>query len=387
MEMNMKEIGKEIRTFRKANRLTQRDIADQLGVSTTQVSLFERGAAYPKPEQLQILSEFTGISFGSELESERTAEVLEVAAPATVAAATVLKEEPSRESSKAASCIPFHSVTRNWNNIYKERAAEAFCRGADFTDVFNPYTVLMPRANSYDGMIVGPDIPCCTPDGTELYVQSMYIPANGYRKWIHKVYPDAIIQEGEITRTMHENRVYLETTVNMYKTPEDSHPATGRGISEVKILPEKRVDYETCVAYAKANAIKNLAKNLFIGIDLNWQDPAVQLALDTFVAFKREDGQTNFAPYYGPVLNMQTKEILREAVREDWEEQYQKVCESKSGTIGSVISAGAEPDNFLETNAPKIAPEKTVDADETSIERPRNFRSAIQEHNRRIAGN
>lgn len=60
--MNPQHTGKKIAELRKGKSLTQRDVADQLHVSVSAVSKWERGLNYPDLSLMEPLSQFLGIS-------------------------------------------------------------------------------------------------------------------------------------------------------------------------------------------------------------------------------------------------------------------------------------------------------------------------------------
>jgi len=68
--MNSKKIGDYIYLLRKAKNLTQKDLADQLGVTDKAVSKWERGAGYPDISILRPLSDVLGTSINELLEGE-----------------------------------------------------------------------------------------------------------------------------------------------------------------------------------------------------------------------------------------------------------------------------------------------------------------------------
>jgi transcriptional regulator with XRE-family HTH domain len=68
--MNNKKIGEFISSLRKSNNLTQKDLADQLGVTDKAVSKWERGAGYPDISMLKPLADILGTSVTELLEGE-----------------------------------------------------------------------------------------------------------------------------------------------------------------------------------------------------------------------------------------------------------------------------------------------------------------------------
>ncbi len=68
--MDNKKIGEFISTLRKSNNLTQKDLADQLGITDKAVSKWERGAGYPDISMLRPLADILGTSVSELLEGE-----------------------------------------------------------------------------------------------------------------------------------------------------------------------------------------------------------------------------------------------------------------------------------------------------------------------------
>jgi transcriptional regulator with XRE-family HTH domain len=68
--MDSKKIGDYISTLRRKRNLTQKDLADQLGVTDKAVSKWERGAGYPDISLLKPLAEILGTSVNELLEGE-----------------------------------------------------------------------------------------------------------------------------------------------------------------------------------------------------------------------------------------------------------------------------------------------------------------------------
>jgi len=74
--MNNKKIGEYISTLRKNNNLTQRELADKLGVTDKAISKWECGAGYPDISMLKPLSDVLGITVNELLEGENRNEVI-----------------------------------------------------------------------------------------------------------------------------------------------------------------------------------------------------------------------------------------------------------------------------------------------------------------------
>ncbi|MHB8128386.1 MAG: helix-turn-helix domain-containing protein [Mobilitalea sp.] len=68
--MDNKKIGDFITSLRKNKNMTQRDLADQLGVTDKAVSKWERGAGYPDIAMLKPLADALGTSVNELLEGE-----------------------------------------------------------------------------------------------------------------------------------------------------------------------------------------------------------------------------------------------------------------------------------------------------------------------------
>lgn len=68
--MDNKKIGEYISTLRKKKSLTQKDLADKLGITDKAVSKWERGAGYPDISMLRPLAEILGTSVNELLEGE-----------------------------------------------------------------------------------------------------------------------------------------------------------------------------------------------------------------------------------------------------------------------------------------------------------------------------
>ncbi len=70
--MDNKKIGEFISTLRKSKNLTQKELADQLGITDKAVSKWERGAGYPDISMLRPLAEILGTTVNELLEGEAT---------------------------------------------------------------------------------------------------------------------------------------------------------------------------------------------------------------------------------------------------------------------------------------------------------------------------
>lgn len=80
--MTSKDCGKFISELRKANNLTQRDLAENLNVSDKAVSRWETGKGFPDVNSLLALSEFFGVSVnellaGKQIEEENLTDIAE----------------------------------------------------------------------------------------------------------------------------------------------------------------------------------------------------------------------------------------------------------------------------------------------------------------------
>ena len=87
--MDVKKIGRFIAENRKAKKLTQKELAEKLGVSDKTVSRWENGNYMPDLSLLQPLSEELGISLnellsGEYIEQEHAAEKAEVSLASTL---------------------------------------------------------------------------------------------------------------------------------------------------------------------------------------------------------------------------------------------------------------------------------------------------------------
>lgn len=62
MEMSKKEFGERIKMYREQNNMTQKELADGLGLSQSAVAKYENGERLVKLEFIQKLSNFFGIT-------------------------------------------------------------------------------------------------------------------------------------------------------------------------------------------------------------------------------------------------------------------------------------------------------------------------------------
>ena len=63
--MNLKKIGKLLCNLRKSKGMTQKQVADKLGVLPKTVSKWETGHGFPEPSLISGLSEILGVSLSS----------------------------------------------------------------------------------------------------------------------------------------------------------------------------------------------------------------------------------------------------------------------------------------------------------------------------------
>jgi transcriptional regulator with XRE-family HTH domain len=68
--MDNKKMGEFISTLRKSRNLTQRDLANQLGITDKAVSKWERGAGYPDISMLRPIADILGTTVNELLEGE-----------------------------------------------------------------------------------------------------------------------------------------------------------------------------------------------------------------------------------------------------------------------------------------------------------------------------
>lgn len=73
--MDNKKTGEFISNLRKSRNLTQKDLADQLGITDKAVSKWERGAGYPDISMLRPLATILGTTVNELLEGEASTEV------------------------------------------------------------------------------------------------------------------------------------------------------------------------------------------------------------------------------------------------------------------------------------------------------------------------
>ncbi len=57
-----KELGKNIQTYRKLNKITQEKLAEMVGVEVNSISSIETGKYFPSPENLLKISKALNIS-------------------------------------------------------------------------------------------------------------------------------------------------------------------------------------------------------------------------------------------------------------------------------------------------------------------------------------
>ena len=62
MEMSKKEFGERIKMYREQNNMTQKELANGLGLSQSAVAKYEKGERLVKLEFIQKLSNFFGIA-------------------------------------------------------------------------------------------------------------------------------------------------------------------------------------------------------------------------------------------------------------------------------------------------------------------------------------
>ncbi len=55
-------MGKKIKALRRLKRVTQQSLADNIGISVSQLSCIERGSKFPKQEVIMRISDYLGIS-------------------------------------------------------------------------------------------------------------------------------------------------------------------------------------------------------------------------------------------------------------------------------------------------------------------------------------
>src|SRR5215510_3992866 len=68
---DMKKVGRQIAQLRKANKITQMKLADQLGVSFQAISNWERGETMPDISKLPELAEIFNVSIDEILGNEK----------------------------------------------------------------------------------------------------------------------------------------------------------------------------------------------------------------------------------------------------------------------------------------------------------------------------
>lgn len=62
MIFNATDFGEKVKYFRQINNLSQKEVADYLGVSTAQISDIEKGKSSPSLKRAVLLSDFLGVS-------------------------------------------------------------------------------------------------------------------------------------------------------------------------------------------------------------------------------------------------------------------------------------------------------------------------------------
>ena len=72
------KIGENIKLYRRANNITQEELADMLGISCQSISRWERGICYPELELIPEIAEILGVSVDSLLGADVVIEKKEV---------------------------------------------------------------------------------------------------------------------------------------------------------------------------------------------------------------------------------------------------------------------------------------------------------------------
>ena len=93
MQFNMKKIGRKIADLRKAQNLTQMNLADQMGISYQAVSNWERGETMPDISKLPELAAIFDCSIDDILGSPRASEVVEYVTGGNAPAEAITGEE------------------------------------------------------------------------------------------------------------------------------------------------------------------------------------------------------------------------------------------------------------------------------------------------------
>lgn len=76
MLLDRKTVGAKIAAWRKENKISQAQLAEQIGVNRTTLSLWESGKQLPQPTQLETLAKYMGIPAESLSVSRKSAKTL-----------------------------------------------------------------------------------------------------------------------------------------------------------------------------------------------------------------------------------------------------------------------------------------------------------------------
>ena len=278
--MEENQVGKNIRFFRKTANLTQRELAEKLGIGYSVVSKYESGAITPPEEKLAAIAKIFDVSEETLLGDE---------SPAAKEAANSGQAKKEQQEVKEKK----EEVISKGKEAPK---ASSFSKDAAFCETFRPESFLKRKMSSYRGMIINGCI--CTGGNIPLYVPAMYLPIEAYRSWLRAVYPEYSIAEKPFAVNSFGEDRYITAEVQIFRVPGDPSPFTAVGIARV----DPKRSFANNVKFARADAIKRAMVNQGFGDGLNWE--AIQKDLPVFTGTNLdEDGNPHaFMEYVGEVI-------------------------------------------------------------------------------------
>ena len=311
---------KTLKEMRKEKGLTQKQLADAIGIHVNFISKWERGETAPTAEELEALRR--ELSLGEDTTLICCATHVEEATTETAETTEVEKKEKEKTAEK-----------KKIKKAEKEtKKISDFAKNALYTENFDPIEVVKKSEHSFVELLFEGKGTHAIVNGNPVpvVINHFYIPTSGYKKWLRHAMPDAAIttdsvdeivvhggsMDGHKTSAADSNaeeRDYLTSLApNEHAYMKVGVSVRRNGYPPFSDFGFSRINgYDSPVSfvnYAKADATGKVLRNMGFGEGLDWD--VLEAEADVFISFDSEE----FFKYEGPVYAADGK-LVREGTK------------------------------------------------------------------------
>lgn len=315
-----------LKETRKEKGLTQKQLADSIGIHVNFISKWERGETAPTAEELEALKR-----------------ELQVGEDTTLICCPTHAEEATTETAEEVEKEKTTEKKKNKKTKKETKKVSDFGKNALYTENFDPIEVVKKSEHSFvellsegkgtHAIVNGEPVP--------VVINHFYIPTSGYKKWLRHAMPDATITTDSVEEVVvhggsmdgHKTEaadITLEDRDLISLSPnEHAYMKVGVSIRRNGYPPFSDFGFSringydspiSFVNYAKADATGKVLRNMGFGEGLDWE--VLEADADVFISI---DGR-EFFNYEGPVYDPDGN-IVREGTKsaEECDKEFSEI--------------------------------------------------------------